>query len=239
MPTPKPDETQDEWLGRCIPILVDEGNEQDQAVAICYQMWRDKDKKALVIKSETEENAVVAGYGVIFGGKDLDGETFTNETEFMLDMVPVKDVYYDHTVSRIGHAVGKSLRETVDEFGIWVETEIDKQKEYARYVLDRIRKGELGYSSGSVGHLVRKLEGLIKRWPIVEWSLTPTPAEPRTLGIEQVKSVFSVAGIEMPRAFVKVGDEDSGDEQIQAGSIRIWKRKKLASKKSKILSLKR
>jgi HK97 family phage prohead protease len=47
MPTPKAGETEKEWLNRCIPVVLDEGTAKDQkqAVAICKQMWRDKDKK--------------------------------------------------------------------------------------------------------------------------------------------------------------------------------------------------
>ena len=41
---PKKGETQKEFLARCIPFFVDEGKPQDQAVAICYSMWREKDK---------------------------------------------------------------------------------------------------------------------------------------------------------------------------------------------------
>lgn len=42
MPVPKPnEETRDEWMDRCIPVLMDEGNENDQAYAICDSMWED------------------------------------------------------------------------------------------------------------------------------------------------------------------------------------------------------
>jgi hypothetical protein len=52
-----------------------------------------------------------------------------------------------------------------------------------------VQKGKLGYSTGSVAHLVERLEGNIKRWPVYELSLTPTPAEPRTLGVEYLKGL--------------------------------------------------
>ena len=39
MPTPSKGESKEDFIGRCIPILKDEGKEQDQAVAICYSMW--------------------------------------------------------------------------------------------------------------------------------------------------------------------------------------------------------
>jgi hypothetical protein len=46
MPKPKPDsESRSEWMNRCIPVLVNEGREQDQAVAICSSMWEEVNKK--------------------------------------------------------------------------------------------------------------------------------------------------------------------------------------------------
>ncbi len=40
MPKPREGEEKQEYLSRCIPILKGEGHDQDQAVAICYSMWR-------------------------------------------------------------------------------------------------------------------------------------------------------------------------------------------------------
>jgi gluconate kinase len=42
MPTPNDDETRPEWMARCIPVLINEGRSQAQAVAICSSMWDDK-----------------------------------------------------------------------------------------------------------------------------------------------------------------------------------------------------
>lgn len=38
---PTSGETEAEFIGRCIPQLIDEGYEQDQAVAVCYSYWQD------------------------------------------------------------------------------------------------------------------------------------------------------------------------------------------------------
>src|SRR4030095_13748595 len=44
---PGKDETQSEWMHRCVPEMMGDGKrEQEQAVAACMQMWRDKDKSA-------------------------------------------------------------------------------------------------------------------------------------------------------------------------------------------------
>jgi phage head maturation protease len=76
-----------------------------------------------------------------------------------------------------------------DEVGIWIEAELDRHKAYVDYVVQLVEKGALGWSSGSVGHLTRRSGKSITQWPIIEMSLTPTPAEPRTLGVELIKSL--------------------------------------------------
>lgn len=40
--TPTAGESEEEFIGRCVPILIGEGKEQEQAVAICYSYWEDK-----------------------------------------------------------------------------------------------------------------------------------------------------------------------------------------------------
>ena len=43
MPTPKKGETEDDFVSRCIPIVLDEGTAEDgaQAAAICHSLWDD------------------------------------------------------------------------------------------------------------------------------------------------------------------------------------------------------
>ena len=42
MPEPRPDEEQSAFMGRCVPMVLDEGTaeDQEQAVAMCFSMWR-------------------------------------------------------------------------------------------------------------------------------------------------------------------------------------------------------
>ena len=45
MPIPKKDETQDQWMSRCVPQLMrDEGREQAQAVAMRIGIYREHKK---------------------------------------------------------------------------------------------------------------------------------------------------------------------------------------------------
>lgn len=45
MPKPKKRESESDFVGRCIPILIGEGKSKEQAVAICYSMFRKRKKK--------------------------------------------------------------------------------------------------------------------------------------------------------------------------------------------------
>lgn len=46
MPTPSKGEHESEFIPRCISILIKEGSDQEQAAAICYSKWNDKESFA-------------------------------------------------------------------------------------------------------------------------------------------------------------------------------------------------
>lgn len=71
MPKPNPNgETRDEWLDRCIPVLVDEGRERSQAVAICISMWQ-----------QVEEGNIQSTEDVLIN-VDMDEEYFDDFNDF-------------------------------------------------------------------------------------------------------------------------------------------------------------
>ena len=41
-PKPQANESKDDFMKRCIPMLIDEGKDNDQAVAICNSLWEEK-----------------------------------------------------------------------------------------------------------------------------------------------------------------------------------------------------
>lgn len=44
MPKPRPYEKKDEYISRCIPIVIAEGKSKEQAAAICNSYWDEKYK---------------------------------------------------------------------------------------------------------------------------------------------------------------------------------------------------
>jgi hypothetical protein len=46
MPKPRPYERKDDFISRCIGVLINEGKPQDQAAAICNSMWTENKMSA-------------------------------------------------------------------------------------------------------------------------------------------------------------------------------------------------
>lgn len=148
------------------------------------------------------------GYGVVFNGKDLVGDTFTKDTDFGQDRSFVGlPVYYDHALAGIKSQIGTVKAYEFADDGLIFEIEIDKRKKYADTVMALAESGALGQSTGAVAHLVHNEAGEIKRWIIGEVSLTPTPAEPRTSAIP-VKTTPKAA----PKASGDDAEQQAGDD---------------------------
>lgn len=195
---------------------------------------------ALKILEETDGHAIVGGYGVVFGGVDLEGETFTPETDYMLDLAPVKPVYIDHSqetefttsdgkrvkLTAIDEAVGQVIEVTADDVGLYMRMQIDKAGRYWRVVEEMIGTGKAGLSSGTIGHLARRNGKTITRWPLVEESITLTPAEPRTVGVERLKALLALnpdlKAVIPEAASTAAADEATvGDESLDARRTRV------------------
>ena len=151
-----------------------------------------------VVKSVGAYN--LKGVGICYGGKDLYDDTFTATTDFGESRSFVgMPVYYDHALGSVKSQVGTVKAWEATEDGIVFEIELDRHKAYVDDILKLAQKGALGYSTGALAHTVVREAGELKRWIIGEVSLTPTPAEPRTLGVA-AKSLPEVAAEASNRA---------------------------------------
>jgi HK97 family phage major capsid protein/HK97 family phage prohead protease len=167
---------------------------------------------------EHEGKLYAEGYAVVFGGRDLHGEHFTRKTDFGSELLGINNppLLYEHGIHpQVGlKVVGRVTEMKQDDIGMLVRAELDRHSEYIQLVRQLAEQGALGMSTGAPGHLVsRKSTGEIERWPIVEVSLTPTPAEPRTLGVEVVEAIRSIALPEAEPPAVVTADEGKADAQ--------------------------
>ncbi len=208
-------------------------NVSRQAIQSAQEMGRrlleehaDEGRTARHVKflGETDDGYRVGGYAVVWGGKDLVGEYFTPQTDFWFDRItdtPI--VLYDHgqdeAVKKL--VLGRVERKKADDIGLWIETQIQRSSRYAEAIRELIDRSVLGLSSGAVGHLVERApDGWIKSWPMIEVSLTPTPAEPRTLGVRELRSLVELEpGLKglVPEESPDKGDSDSTTVKVKAG----------------------
>ncbi len=152
--------------------------------------------------SDTEIEGLGAPYGGPFNGRDLDGEKFTKSTDFCLDWFPVRPLIYNHGLdAEAGTSVVGSVKSwEVEDAGLWVKAQLDKSSQYFDAIKQLVEDGKLFFSSGAMSHLVQKSAktGEIKRWPWVELSLTPTPANLlATLDFATAEKHFKSAGIDV------------------------------------------
>ena len=140
----------------------------------------------LTIKSSTADSVTLRGYAVVFGGVDVEGDTFTSDTDLAWDYVPQKAVLWEHARDDEVRdtPLGAIVASGVDGTGRWIEAQVERARAYGQRILQLIERGvPLGLSTASIPHLVQKDGGHIVKWPVVEVSLTATPAEPRTRGL--------------------------------------------------------
>ncbi len=144
----------------------------------------------------------IGGYLVVWGdpqARDLEGEYFTPETELGLNWYDRRPVLYHHGLDGEIKAAAIGVIDTLqpDDTGIWAEAQLDLRQRYVGAVQRLVDKGLLNWSSGSLPHLVDvAADGHIRRWPLVEGSLTPTPAEPRRTDVQTLKSACKALGLD-------------------------------------------
>ena len=191
--------------------------EHEDAAAILSGMGGDATKAAEATDDDTVVFAAgpvkalsanrVGGYGVLWGNRtrpDLTGEYFDRDTEELQTVFKAMGrlpVLYHHAMnpSLKTAVVGVIDRMAIDDMGLWMEAELQKANEYADAIGALVQAGALGWSTGTLPG-ARKVapDGKIVRWPIVEGTLTPTPAEPRNrieLPVKLIKSAFADLGL--------------------------------------------
>lgn len=152
---------------------------------------------AVKVLEKKGDLVTVGGLSVIYDDpaapvKDLTGEYFTPETYFGARKGDGADVLFHHGLPVGGFTKARELADYIfpaaktqdDEMGLLSSVVLDLRKDYEAFAYEKSVEGALGWSTGSAGHMVRKsADGQITRWPIIEVSLTPTPAEPRTSAV--------------------------------------------------------
>jgi HK97 family phage major capsid protein len=219
-----PEAERAQWVAVFNEVHAETGDEGRAASAAWAAVRADEEeepeRRSTVIKAIDGRDGAIGGYLVVFGdtdNKDLQGEYFTSKTELGLDWYPRRPVLYHHGLdSTLGpEMIGQIENLKMDEFGVWAEAQLDLRSRWVQKVMELVNRGVLNWSSGSLPHLVEvEQDGHIRRWPIIEGSTTPSPAEPRGTNIAPAKhysekttviQAFKSAGLDVP------GDLDMAD----------------------------
>jgi hypothetical protein len=157
IPKPKKEEKQKEYVSRCIAFLIGEGKEQDQAIAIAYQMWNDAKgiKKYAIEKSipwDISINDLTKAVSDAWNAEwpsDFNSGNYGYVQEIYLDGTcicqkqekgqPLVYIRYDYTFDEDGKVVLSNPQE-VDKQTEWVEKaweeELEKASWTAKYIND-------------------------------------------------------------------------------------------------------
>ena len=196
MPDPNEFYDEAEWMKVCVPKMIDEGNDQEQAVAVCTSMWADKGDaakyRALTCAVKAVGNWELDITATPFNSRDSDGQWFDNKTDIMESAFTTPVLLYQHGIKQgakglqdhpivIGRTVPGSLIKQSD--GWHLRGILDQAKENAKDIMDAAIKRKVAVSSDSILHLARlevggkyiqyekNKPGRIAVWPLAGVSL--------------------------------------------------------------------
>jgi phage head maturation protease len=176
-----------------------------------------------------DEPGRVGGYLVLWGSPEATDSVrdyFEPDTDFGRAIKAGADVLFHHALPRVGtqpnpltDRILGDAELKADDTGLWMESVLKLRDDYERKVYEMVKAGKLGLSSGTASHLMRRVKQSngskkVTRWPIVEASLTPTPAEPRT-SVYALKSLMGFGDIE---EIISI-DENEGEGTAAAPSL--------------------
>ena len=112
-------------------------------------------------------------------GKDIEGDYFSPNTNFMMEIGDKRPVLYFHgdtpwgTPDYMPEVIGRATATRKDGKGLWFEVVLDKTKKHAARIWNAAVKGIAKASTGAVNYLVRrnKVTGELLTWPIGELTL--------------------------------------------------------------------
>lgn len=216
-----------EWMSACVPRMMDEGKDNEQAVAACMNMWRMKGDAAKYRDSLLAVKAVgdweLDVLAVPFNQPDSDGQVFDAATNFMLENFPAPAIMYHHGVEpgkkeiqKKPVIVGKSQKVEVRSDGVHIRVLLDKTLEWAKRIWEAAKQGLAVASSDSISHLARletkgktvmyekNRPGRISVWPLAGVSLWDRvegnfqPASRYAIALPAMKAIYREAGIQFP-----------------------------------------
>lgn len=176
------------------------------------------------------DNGLIEGYAVAFTSpdeRDLHGQYFTQKTNFhreMDEIVGIPILYHHGLDGRIKRRIlGYVTKSSMDERGVWIQAQLDMHKDYVQDVHELAKRGVLSFSSGAdAPYVSASNDGHLDDWPFIEFSETPTPAEPNKTVISAktyTEMIKDAIGHEDHKAAVKADLQDRQSEMTKDDSM--------------------
>lgn len=223
MPTPHDGETHDNFIERCIPMVIDEGTAEnpDQAAAICNSMWEEreqpKERKMNYIRAfrqeteQTEEGSPIrftaSTEGIKRDGKELKAENWRLDN---YKSNPVVLWVHDYTGNYL--PIGRA-EASIDDKTLVADVTFDRQDEFACRVESKYRRGFL--NAVSVGWQDVQ-EGRKTFHDLMDISAVPVPADPQALKMHGMRGL-----IELNKYLWRLVEKESNPE-VDLSEVDIW-----------------
>ena len=163
---------------------------------------------ALKFLSKTDKEFRVGNYMVLFGGKDLQQEHFTKNTDFESPYTQTGMLHVDWEHGQEAKTNPDAPNEDdvlgfvdwstakIDEIGLWAERVLNRRNKYMQFIETLIENGLIGSSSMTTNEGTTKTKsGEIVKWPLYRDTLTVWPAEPRMMTDNVIAAIKSLAAI--------------------------------------------
>jgi HK97 family phage prohead protease len=215
IPKPKKNENQDEFISRCMgdDIMVKDYPDEKQRAAICYQQWKDKDKKSnpdndlelrtfevteLRVDQGEDKKPVVKGYASVFNklSEDLGGFVEQAAPGAFAKTIQKDDIraLFNHDPNYVlGRTKNGTLRLNEDDKGLAIEID-PPDTQWSRDLQESIRRGDI--TQMSFGFMAVK----------DEWKNEQDKIPIRTLIEVWLRDVSPVTFPAYPQTSVKVRD---------------------------------
>lgn len=151
MPEPKEYDSESDWMEVCVPKMMGEGKDNDQAVAACMSMWKDKDKPqeaqagfSFTELSNTDAKPIdglIAGHPFV----SLSGDVIQFKVEDLEAYVANTQAVIDSTKTEKGEVVGlpidKDSHDHKGGAGWIVGLELDKTRNVIKFLVNWTQEG--------------------------------------------------------------------------------------------------
>jgi hypothetical protein len=142
----------------------------------------------------------VGGFLVRYGSpddRDVHKDFFHEDTDY--GEHKTTPVYYMHGLDRTlkGRILAKGATLEQRDVGIWIEAQLRIRDAYEKYILEQVKLGKMGWSSGTpIPAGIKMGSGYrIDTWHLgIDASILPSPAETRNT-VVSVKSLLEYPGI--------------------------------------------